>query len=207
LLTSARRVSEAAVAWTVTASTLAIFLGVTSASIALVAFGAVGFVDAAGSVALAHHFRHGLKNDLEDRFERRAHRIVAVGLVSVGGATIVVSAARLVGGRAPDVSAAAVVLAAVSSLALVVLSVRKRAIGRRVPSAALMADGHLSAIGAMQALVTLFGIGATRWFGWDWADAIAALIVGAVAVGLGVQSMRELRHSGRTDPDPSARES
>jgi divalent metal cation (Fe/Co/Zn/Cd) transporter len=195
-LVAARRVSELAVVWTLTASTLAVILGVESASVALVTFGAVGYVDAAGSIALVHHFRHALAHEaLEDRFERRAHMVVSFGLVSVGSAAIIVGALRVVQGGEADASVAAIVLDAVSVIALVALSARKIWVGKRVPSAALVADGHLSAVGALQAFVTLIGLSVPG------ADAAAAMIVGAVAVGLGARSLRQL---GRTDPAPSA---
>jgi divalent metal cation (Fe/Co/Zn/Cd) transporter len=68
------------------------------------------------------------------------------------------------------------------------LSARKQWVARRVGSPALLADGYLSAIGALQAAVALAGLAATRWLGWDWADAAAAIAVGGVAVTLAVLS-------------------
>jgi divalent metal cation (Fe/Co/Zn/Cd) transporter len=191
LVRSARRVSELSVVWTVVASTIALGLGLTTSSAALTAFGAIGFVDAVGSVALVHHFRHALRaEELSDRFERRAHRIVIVGLGIIGVATIVASVVRLVTGASADGSIAGAIVAAVSLVALVALSARKEWVARRVASAALLADGRLSAIGAAQAAVALGGIGATQWLDWRWADAVAALAVGTAAVTLAILAMR-----------------
>ena len=187
---AARRVSEIAVVWTLTASTLAIVVGVLDASVALLAFGGVGYVDAAGSIALVHHFRHAQKHaELEDRFERRAHMVVAFGLLSVGTAAIVVGIVKL--GDESDSTAAAIVLAALSLVVLSALSARKVWVGRRVPSPALVADGHLSMVGALQALVTLAGVLEPS------VDAIAAIVVGAIAVGLGLKARRDLGPSVR----------
>ncbi len=189
LVRAARRASELSVAWTLTAGVTAISLGLASRSAALVAFGAIGLVDAVGSIALVHHFRHGLRHEeLSDRFERRAHRIVVSGLCSVGGATVVVSAVRLASGASADAFAAGVVLAVISVVALACLSWRKRRLGTRIPSAALLADSDLSAIGATQAAMTLLGIAASSWLGWHWADALAAIAVGLVAVMLAAVS-------------------
>jgi divalent metal cation (Fe/Co/Zn/Cd) transporter len=191
---AARRVSEASVVFSAVSATLAVVLGVESSSIVLTAFGAIGYVDMMGSVALVHHFRHALQHDeLEDRFERRAHLVVAVGLVAVGSGAFVASIIRLVGSNEADVSPVGIVLAALSFGTLLALSVAKQRIGARLPSPALVADGHLSGIGAVQAVVTLAGIGATTWFGWTNADAIAAMVVGTVAFFLGVRSLRTLR--------------
>jgi divalent metal cation (Fe/Co/Zn/Cd) transporter len=186
---AATQVSEISVVWTVLASTVAIVLGVVSGSAVLTAFGAIGVVDAIGSVALVHHFRHALRTDeLSDRFERRAHNIVIAGLGIIGVATIVVSALLLITDASADASSAGAVVAAVSLVALVALSARKQRVARRVGSRALLADGHLSAIGALQAAVALAGLAAGRWLGWEWADAVAAIAVGVVALTLAILS-------------------
>ncbi len=182
IFNSARRVSEASATFSIVTSTLAVGTGVYAGSVVLVAFGAIGYVDACGSIALAHHFRHGLRNDaLEDRFERRAHRIVKFGLLSVGVATIVVSIVRIITGASADESLLGAIVAAVSVVVLAVLSQRKVQIAARVPSPALRADGHLSAVGAMQAAVALVGVVFSI-------DAVAAAAVGAVAVVLGARA-------------------
>jgi ferrous-iron efflux pump FieF len=186
---AARRVSELSVVWTVIASSIAITLGVRSESVVLIAFGAIGIVDAIGSVALVHHFRHALRtSELSDRFERRAHLIVITGLGTLGVATIVVSTLRLITGASAEASSAGAVIAGVSLVALVGLAARKQWVARRVGSPALLADGYLSAIGALQAAVALAGLAATRWLGWHWADAVAAIVVGAVALTLAIVS-------------------
>jgi divalent metal cation (Fe/Co/Zn/Cd) transporter len=187
---AARRVSEVSIAWTLIASTASIAVGVASGSSALVAFGCVGYVDLAGSVALVHHFRHALRTDaLSDRFERRAHRIVTFGLLVVGVAAIGVSAVRLATGRHPSTSNAGIGVAAASLVVLGVLAVLKVRIASRVPSAALRSDGFLSGVGAAQATVVLLGAEAASALAWDWADSVAAIVVGAIAIGIAVATI------------------
>jgi divalent metal cation (Fe/Co/Zn/Cd) transporter len=129
-------------------SSLAIVFGVIAGSAALVAFGLVGFVDLVGSVALVHHFRHALDtNALSDHFEQRAHRIVRIGLFSIGSVTVVVSATRLVIGSFAKTAAAGIIISSVSLVGLTVLSTRKVRIAREIPSPALRSDGVLSGIG------------------------------------------------------------
>ena len=180
--------SELSVAWTVGASVAAIVIGVLDASGALIVFGAIGFVDAVGSVALVHHFRHGLRHEeLSDRFEHRAHRIVRMGLLVVGCAAVVTNVVRLLAGTGSDASVAAALLAAASLVVLTVLSVTKIRIATRVGSAALRADGQLSGVGAGQAAVVLGGLVMTAAFGWEWADAVTAIMIGLVAIALAIQ--------------------
>jgi len=184
-------VSLTAVVWTVTTSGLALALGASSHSAVLGAFGAIGLVDAAGSIALVYHFRHGLRHDaLSDRLERLSHRVVVVGLLTVGLGAVGDGFARLLTGASGDSSRAGSILAAISLVVLVALASRKISVSARVGSAALLADGRLSAVGAAQAGVTLFGTAAARWLDWPWADALAATLVGIVAISVGVATRR-----------------
>jgi len=195
-----RRVSEISIAWTLVASSLAIALGIASGSSALVAFGAVGYVDLVGSVALVHHFRHALRTDgLSDHFEQRAHRIVTFGLLGIGLATVVISSVRRFGGHHPETSTAGIVLAAVSLVGLGALATRKVQVAPRIPSAALRSDGRLSGIGAAQAGVVLVGTGAARAFEWNWADDTAAIVVGLVAIVIAVLTFSEPKDGPHQD--------
>ena len=136
----------------------------------------------------------------QTQMETIVHRIVLAGLLVVGAAAIVLGIARLVGGNSSEPPLVALVLLAASVVALAALSAQKQRIGRRIDSKALVSDGHLSAIGAMQAGVALAGTGLARALGWDWADPAAATFVGAVAVYVAVSTFLEDRRerNGRT---------
>jgi divalent metal cation (Fe/Co/Zn/Cd) transporter len=63
-------------------------------------------------------------------------------------------------------------------------------LARKVGSNALLADGRLSGVGAMQAGVTLCGTAAASGLHWDWADALAASLVGLFAIGVAIATWR-----------------
>jgi divalent metal cation (Fe/Co/Zn/Cd) transporter len=133
-----------------------------------------------------------MKHDqISERLENIAHKVVLVGLLTVGLGAVVMGVGRLVTGSAGDSSGAGTVLAAVSLVMLTMLSTRKQRLARVVGSGALLADGRLSGVGAMQAAVTLFGTAATRLLHWDWADAVAATLVGLVAIGVAIATIRQ----------------
>ena len=181
------RVSGVSIVWTVVSSTVAIVVGLGTGSLVLVVFGAAGLLDAAGSATLVVHFRHALRHEeFSQRHERLALRVVTGGLVVVGGVTAVESARRLIDGVHPHAAGGGVAIAGVSAVVLGWLSHRKRQIARRIPSRALLADGWLSATGALLAVVTVAGTGLTAAFGWWWADplAAAAVALGAVAIAV-----------------------
>jgi divalent metal cation (Fe/Co/Zn/Cd) transporter len=191
---AALTVSLVSVIWTLLSSALAVIIGLGSHQLVLVAFGAVGVVDAVGSVALTYHFRHALRHDeLSERFESIAHRVVLVGLTSVGSAAVAIGAVRLATGDTGGSSDAGVVLASVSLLVLLVLSRQKQRIARRVDSNALRSDGHLSGVGATFAAITLAGTVLERWLGWHWTDATATMILGVIAVWLALSTWRSER--------------
>ena len=144
-----------------------------------------------GSVALVFHFRHArLHQELSERLENIAHRVVVTGLFVVGGGAVIIGIVRLVTGSTGGSSSAGTALAAVSLVVLIGLSARKQNLARRVRSNALLADGRLSGVGAMQAGVTLFGTAAALGLHWDWADAAAASLVGLLAIGVAIASLR-----------------
>lgn len=187
-LRSGVRVSALSIAWTVVASTVAIVIGAWAANLVLIAFGCTGLLDAAGSVALVVHFRHALKHEtFSERHEHVAFLIVTGGLILVALATVVESLSRLLtqtqtqGGQ----TAVGTGVAAASVVVLAVLSGRKVALGRAIPSQALLADGLLSATGAVLAVVTVLGTLLSS-VGWWWADPVAALIVAVGALGMAI---------------------
>ena len=181
------RVSVLSIGWTLSASVVAVVLGFGAGSLVLVAFGFTGLFDAAGSVALATHFRHALHHEaFSERRERLALRVVILGMLTVGLLTTVESARRLLGSGSSRATPAGLILAAASIGVLAALSHTKHRIAVRIPSRALQADGWLSATGSLTAVVAVVGTGATSAFGWWWVDPAAALVVAAAAVGVAV---------------------
>ena len=119
---SALRVSVQSIAWTVVASTASVALGVRTGTAMLVAFGAIGIVDAVGSLALAQNFHHGLGHDaLSEHLERFAHLVVLAGLLAVGYASVLGGVLRLTAdpaGGGSDAAATVVVGCVAVALAI-----------------------------------------------------------------------------------------
>ncbi|MEY2447522.1 MAG: hypothetical protein QOH79_998, partial [Acidimicrobiaceae bacterium] len=185
-LRAALRVSAASLAWTIVSSSASVAIGIAQNSLVLVAFGLTGVLDSAGSAVLVAHFRHALRHEeFSDRHERLALRVVTIGLVVVGVLTSAESVRRVVGSVHGEAVPAGVALAAVSATVLALLSSRKRRVAGAVGSRALLADGWLSATGALLGVVTVLGTGLASVFDWWWVDPIAAAVVacGAVVAG------------------------
>jgi divalent metal cation (Fe/Co/Zn/Cd) transporter len=190
-LRTALRISATSAAWTVVASASAIIIGFAGGSLALVALGVVGVLDCAASATLVTHFRDARGGGTAEWLERLALHVVTAALVAVGLATGVASVLHLLNGDEVTGSLSGVILAAVSLVALTLLSWRKRHVSVRLPSHALLADSHLSAVGAILAAVTLAGTTASSSLEWWWADPSAALVIAIGAIGLGFAMRRE----------------
>ena len=179
--------------WTAIASTAAVIGGVVAGSLLLVVFGAVGALDGAGSIVLALHFRHALHHErISERRERQALIAIAAGMALIATATTIQSISRLANGdHETQFSVIGTAMAAASIVALSVLSTGKRRIAARVGSRALLADGHVSAMGAVLAFCTSVGTVVTNAFGWWWLDPIASLPVAFVALAVSIGHLRE----------------
>ena len=184
------RISILAAGWTLLASPVTLVLGVLTNSAALASLGAVGLVDAVGSLALVFHFHHLVHHDtVSTRLEQRAHRLVSFGLVAVGGAALFGALLTLLHHAPPHPSLLTIGWPALTAPVLWLLAVKKRALATALGDRALRADAHLSAVGATQAVIALAGLALVA-AGWWWADPLAASMVGALSVSLGVASFR-----------------
>ena len=192
-LRRAVRWSAASVVWTAIASTIAIVGGVIAHTLLLVVFGAVGALDGAGSIVLALHFRHALRHErISEQHERRALIAIAAGMGLIAIATTIQSVQRLISANHDtQFSIIGTAVAAASIVALSVLAAGKARIAARIGSRALLADSHVSAMGAVLAVCTSLGTVATNVFDWWWLDPIASLVVSFVALGVSVSHLRE----------------
>jgi divalent metal cation (Fe/Co/Zn/Cd) transporter len=197
--------STASIAWTAVTSGIAIGYGVAGGSLVLVAFGAVGVFDMAGSITLVVHFRHTLRHQaISAGHERVAQLVVSLGMLTVGVATLVASGVRLSMTTDESEPIAGIITSAASILALGYLGTRKRRIGARIPSRALITDGWLSLTGCATATCAVAGLGLADAFGWTWVDPLAAMGIAAIAITIGAVSLRRAAKPRRT-PLPRGR--
>jgi divalent metal cation (Fe/Co/Zn/Cd) transporter len=183
-LRRAMRLSQFSAVWTTASSLVSLGIGAAVGSIVLVVFGAIGLLDAAGSLALVLHFRHLIDHArVSVAHERVAFLVINIGLVVVGAVTIVISALRLTGTHHHhDAAVVGIVNAAIAGIVLVPLSARKRSVGRALGDRSLVADGRLSATGAALAAITVAGTASDAIFDAWWLDPIAAIAVGTGAI-------------------------
>ena len=188
------RVSWVCVTWSLVAGAVSLAVALTAGSLSLGGLGASVLVDVVSSAVLIWRFRRQRSGgEFPEQAERRAQVVASAGLLVIGLALTVASIQHLVKGSRPSVPAAALALAAANLVVLPLLARWKYSVARAVGSLALRTDAHITMVGTGTAALTLAGLGLDRGFGWWWADAVAALVIAAVAVDQGRRSMLEVR--------------
>lgn len=189
MIPAALRITWISIAWSVAGGAASITSGVLAGSLSLIGSGASVSIDLASSLVLVWRFR---RHGEHVAAERIAHRVAAIALVWLAISLVVASAGRLASGASAEPNVASLVIAAASVLALPAIAARKYYVAPRVPSRALRADAHITAIGAATALLALAALGLTD-IGVDSADSIAAVLIALVAAVLGLTELRGSR--------------
>lgn len=112
----------------------------------------------------------------------------AFAFFALAAYTIVGSTLSLTGVTTPESSNVGIVLAAVSVVVMPFLSVLERRTGRELGSATVVADSKQTLICSLLSAAVLLGLVANAAFGWTWADALAALVIGAFAIREGIEA-------------------
>lgn len=182
----AQLLAGASVAYNAVEAVVAITAGVVAGSVALVGFGLDSVVEVSSGLIVLWQFRHRLP---ETR-ERQALRLMALAFFALAAYVGFESARALVEGRDPDSSAVGIGIAVASIVIMPALSWAQRRTGRRLASAAVVADSTQTALCAYLSVVLLLGLVLDATLGWWWADPLAGLVIAAVAVREGLEAWR-----------------
>ncbi len=163
---------------------IALVAGATADSAALIAFGLDSGVEVLSAAAVAWQFS---RSDPE-RYEKPTLRVIAFAFFALAAYTIVSAALSLFGSADPQPSSVGIVLASISVVVMPVVSIIQRRTGQALGSATVVADAKQTLICSLLSGAVLLGLVANALFGWGWADAVAALVIGAFAIREGVEA-------------------
>lgn len=183
------RLEYATIAWNAVEMVIAIGLGITARSLALVAFGLDTMVELFASGVVVWHLRHPGRDS--DRTTAQALRLVAWAFLTLAVVVSVGAVWALVSSATPDESPIGIAYLALTVVVMLSLGAAKRATGRRLRSEPLEAEARMSIIDAALALGVLMGLAANALFGWWWADPAAALLVAVAAAREGFENLEE----------------
>ena len=169
---------------------LSVGAGVLSGSVALVGFGIDSFIEVTSSLAAI--WRLGADADPNRRAvaERRALRIIGLCFVALAVYVTVDATRSLIGRAAPDESVLGIGIAAVSLVVMPLLARAKRRVAQALTSRAIHAEARQTDICMYLSAILLGGLGLNAWFGWWWADPIAALAMVPLIAREGMAALR-----------------
>ena len=179
------------IAWNVIEAIIAISAGIAAGSLALVAFGFDSIIEVLSAWVVVWQFRHELRGGHDEERERRALRLIAITFF-VLATYVVIESSRdlLLSNSEADESAVGIALAALSLLVMPTLAFAKRRTATALASPTLRADAQETFLCAWLSAALLAGLVLNASLGWWWADPLAALAIGAVAVREGIESWR-----------------
>jgi divalent metal cation (Fe/Co/Zn/Cd) transporter len=187
------------VGWNVIEGIIAIAAGVIAGSIALVGFGLDSYVEVASGLALIWRLRkHGFADDDEEEAaEKKAIFFVGVTFFALALYVTYESAKKLFFHEHPEESVIGIALAIVSLIVMPVLAFYKKKIATEINSRALRADAMETLACSYLSLTLVLGLGLNSWFGWWWADPVAALAMVYFLIREGWEAIEEGR--GKTE--------
>jgi divalent metal cation (Fe/Co/Zn/Cd) transporter len=183
--------------WMTIEASVAITVGFTTRSVSLQGFGIDSIVELiAGSILLWRLLveQRGASAERIEHAERRASWVTAISLFALAVYIVGDGTLTLFSGTRPEASWWGVGLALAAAIIMPLLWQGKLRVARRIGSAALKADAACSVTCAYMSLTLLAGLSLNRFFGWWWADPLAAF--GLVYFLL--QEGREALHEART---------
>lgn len=197
------RVEVFTVVWMVIEAAVSLGAGIVAGSILLTAFGLDSVIElVSGSVLLWRLSVEARGGDTErvERVERVAIWVVAVTLALLCVYVLFSSLYGLATHAKPERSLVGIAVSVAAVIVMPYLAFRKRRIAGRIASEALEGDAAESITCAYMAGTVLVGLGLNAFFGWWWAEDIAAL---AFLFWLGREAW-EAFDEAREDEDDSA---
>jgi divalent metal cation (Fe/Co/Zn/Cd) transporter len=181
----ARRLNQFSLAWNVAEGVIAVLAGIAAGSVSLIGFGIDSGIEVSAAVILAWRLHQERRGGCMAEHDRRATRLIALAFVALAGYVWIDAVGDLAGGTRPEASIPGLVLATVSVILMPWLARAKRALAPALGSQAVSADAQQTSLCALLSAVLIVGVGLNALVGWWWADPVAALVIGALALEAG----------------------
>ncbi len=185
------------IVWMVIEASVAISVGFATRSVSLQGFGIDSIVELIAGVILLWRLlveQRGGSVERIEQAEKRASWVTAISLFVLAVYIVGDSALSIFTQTRPESSWWGVGLAVAAAIIMPLLWQGKLRVAKCIGSAALKADAACSVTCAYMSLTLLAGLLLNRFFGWWWADPLAALGL----VYFLVQEGREAFHEART---------
>jgi divalent metal cation (Fe/Co/Zn/Cd) transporter len=181
----ARLLNRLSLGWNALEGVVAVLAGVAAGSVSLVGFGIDSGIEVAAALILFWRLRQERRSGCMLGYDRTAVRLIALAFAALAAYVWVDAVRDLVGRGRPAASVPGLVLAVASVVLMPRLARAKRALAPALGSQAVSADAQQTSLCALLSAVLIVGVGLNTLFGWWWADPVAALVIGALALEAG----------------------
>ncbi|MDG3061445.1 cation transporter [Lacticaseibacillus casei] len=192
-MTAAIRVEYFSTAWMAFEFIIGFWSGLQAGSILLIAFGLDSFLEIISGATLIWRLKKensGAPAAVVAEAERRSSLVVGSVLLLLSLYVVGVSGFNLVTHAAAESSFSGIGIAIASVLLMPILTLKKRHLGQKLASAALVEDGMCNITCAYMAATVLLGSLLTWLLNWWWADSVAALILVYFVASEGWESLQ-----------------
>lgn len=165
---------------------IAITAGAIASSAALIGFGLDSIIEVFSAAAVAWQFT---RRDPE-RWEKTTVRVIAIAFFALAAYVITDSMLSLAGVQDVDHSPLGIAIATTSLLVMPALAWFERRTGRELGSASVVADSRQLLLCVYLSASVLVGLLFNTLFGWEWADAVAALVIAGFAIREGIEAWK-----------------
>jgi divalent metal cation (Fe/Co/Zn/Cd) transporter len=178
------------VGWNSLEALTSIVAGTIAGSIALVGFGFDSLIEVSSALVLLWRLGGDARRDRREQIERRALRLVGVSFMLLAAWVLFDAVKSLINREAPEASVAGILIAALSLIVMPILARAKRRVAAQIESNALRADARQTDICAYLSAILLGGLLLNAFYGWWWADPVAALVMFPIIAREGIEALR-----------------
>jgi divalent metal cation (Fe/Co/Zn/Cd) transporter len=185
------RLEWATTAWNLMEVFVTISLGVAAGSLALVAFGLSSMIEVFASSVVIWHLREG--RDPAPHRTRLAFGLIAIAFLALAAFLLVTSVRSLILGLRPGESPLGIAYLGLTAAVMFTLAAFKRRTARAMNSGPLGAEASMTFLDGCLCIGILSALAVNVFFGWWWADALAALAIAGFSAREGLESRQKAR--------------
>ena len=187
LVARGRRLEYFTIIWNCLECLVAIGSGLVAGSIALVGFGFDSLIESSSGGVLLWRLRDGEKGEAR---ERLALEFVGISFLLLAAYVAFDAVKSLVEREPTKASYVGIALAVLSLIVMPLLARKKREVAALLNSRALQADSRQTDICAYLSAILVSGLLLNAFFGWWWADPVAALVMIPIIAKEGVEALK-----------------
>ena len=176
---------------------VSVWLGLSDESLALFGFGADSFVEFISGLGIAHMIVRIRNNpgSKRDSFERNALRITGTSFYILTAGLALSGIHNIIIGHKPETTFWGVVISSVSIIVMLILIAGKIRAGKRLNSAAILADAECTRVCVYMSLILLLSSGIYELTGFRYIDSIGTLGLAYLSFNEGRECFRKAKNN------------